>query len=166
VQTRLDDVVLASSREINDLIPVFTHNLVFVPNGERTSATDAEIERRFLIAMRLLQRPEREVHDLLAQDYFHGDPPLGLTYTYFLFVSGHGSYNLGLPEAQLERIMADYRRLDLTRELGQWRVDYVYGRDSETPAVVPGWSFRRAYGNAFGNVWGVTRDTAETGGKV
>jgi hypothetical protein len=166
VQTRLDDVVLASGRDINELIPVFTHNLVFVPNGERTSATDVEIERRFLIAMRLLQRSEREVHDLLAQDYAHGDQPLGLTYTYFLFVSGHGSYNLGLPEPELERIMADYRRVDLTRELGQWRVDYVYGRDSETPAVVPGWSFRRAYGNAFGTVWGVSRDAAQTVGKL
>jgi hypothetical protein len=156
-QTHLDDVVLASARDINELIPVFTHNRVFVPNGERTSASDAEIERRFLIAMRLLQRADGEVYDLLAQDYSRGDPPLGLTYTYFLFVSGHGSYNLGLPEPTLERIVTDYRVLDLPSELGQWRVDYIYGRGSESPATLPGWSLHWVYGNNYGNVWRITR---------
>jgi hypothetical protein len=155
--TNLDDVVLTSSREINDLIPVFTHNLVFVPNGERTSAGDVEIERRFLVAMRLLQRPETEVHDLLAQDYTHGDPPLGLTYTYFLFVSGNNSYDLRLPESVLTPILANYRQLDLARELGERRLDYIYGRGSERPRPLHGWKFRRVYGNDYGTVWRVGR---------
>jgi hypothetical protein len=152
-QTHLDDVVLASDRRVNELIPVFTHNLLFVPNGERTSANDAEIERRFLIAMRLLQHPETDVRDLLARDYLHGDQPLGLTYTYFLFVSGNQSYNMALPGSKLTPLLEDYRGLDLASELGRWRLNYVYGNGSETPAVVPGWSFRRVYGNEFGNVW-------------
>jgi hypothetical protein len=151
--TQLDDVVLASGKEVNDLIPVFTHNRVFVPNGERTSVNDAEIERRFLIAMRLLQLPEREVHDLLAKDHRQGDQPLGLTYTYFLFVSGYGSYNLGLPASTIERILAEYRQLDVARELEKRRVNYVYASGVERPATVPGWNLRRMYGNPYGNVW-------------
>jgi hypothetical protein len=135
--------------------------LVFIPNGERTSASDAEIERRFLVAMRLLQQPESEVRDLLSQDYSHGDQPLGLTYTYFLFVSGHGSYNLRLPEPMIQRILTDYRSLDLTAELSQRRLDYVYGRGLEQPATVPGWTFRHVYGNAYGNVWRVSRANPE-----
>ncbi|MDQ6672220.1 MAG: hypothetical protein M3069_16000 [Chloroflexota bacterium] len=155
--TTLDDVVLASDRDINDLIPVFTHNLLFVPNGERTSTSDAEVQRRFIVGMRLLQRPEGQVHDLLAQDAAHGEPPLGLTYTYFLFVSGNGSQDLRLPEAQLPPILADYRELELARELAGRRLDYIYGRGAERPATVPGWTFRWAYGNQFGNVWEAVR---------
>jgi len=151
--TNLDDVVLASGREINDLLPVFTRNLLFVPNGERTSAGDVEVQRRFLIAMRLLGRPEGDVHDLLAQDFAHGDQPLGLTYTYFLFVSGNGSYNLGMPEAELPKILAEYRQLELAPELGARRLNYVYSRGPERPTEVPGWSFRQVYGNDYGIVW-------------
>jgi hypothetical protein len=165
-QTRQDDVVLASPREINDLIPVFTHNLVFVPNGERTSAGDAEIERRFLIAMRLLQRPQHDVQELLAQDHAHGDHPLGLTYTYFLFVSGNGSYDLRLPESKLVPTLARYREMNLAHELEQRRLDYVYGHSDERPAAVPGWIFRWVYGNTFGNVWQVERATDNAGNNV
>ncbi len=160
-QTNLDDVVLASERDINDLIPVFTHNLVFVPNGERTSASDTEIERRFLTAMRLLQRPEADVHALLAQDYSQGDQPLGLTYTYFLFVSGNGSYNLRLPEMTLKPMLAYYRQLDLAHELERSRLDYIYARGPESPAPVRGWGFERVYANAYGTVWQVTRAGTE-----
>jgi hypothetical protein len=159
--THLDVVVLASSKDINDLIPVFTHNLVFLPNGERTSAGDLEIQQRFLIAMRLLQRPETDVHDLLAQDFNHGDQPLGLTYTYFLFVSGNGSQNLRLPEAALTPILAQYRLLDLARDIGERRLNYIYARGAERPAWVRGWSFRWVYGNDFGNVWEAAHTRAE-----
>jgi hypothetical protein len=164
--TQLDDVVLTTDRHINDLVPVFTHNLLFVPNGERTSAGDIEVERRFLIAMRLLDRPEDEVHDLLAQDYSHGEQPLGLTYTYFLFVSGNGSYNLGLPEALLAPILADYRQLDLARELSQRRLNYIYVQGVERPTAVPGWNFRWAYGNGYGNIWESNRIPASAGARV
>jgi hypothetical protein len=155
--TALDDVVLTSDKDINDLLPVYTHNLVFVPNGERTSASDDEIERRFLVAMQLLRRPPEDVYNLLAQDVRQGVPPLGLTYTYYLFVSGHGSYNLRLSDATLERILTDYRQLDLAGELSQRRVDYVYGRGTETPAAVAGLSHHWLYGNSYGNVWRIER---------
>jgi hypothetical protein len=155
--TQLNDVVLTAERDINDLLPVFTHNLVFVPNGERTSAGDREIARRFLIAMRLLQLPETTVHDLLAQDASHGDPPLGLTYTYFLFVSGNGSDELRMPEATLTPLLAEYRQLDLARELAQTRLNYIYGRGTQEPVAVPGLTFRWVYGDPYGTVWEVVR---------
>lgn len=160
-QTKLDDVVLTSERDLNDLIPVFTHNLVYVPNGERTSASDNEIEQRFLTATRLLQVPEKQVYELLAQDAAHGDPPLGLTYTYFLFVSGNRSYNLGMPEAALRPILTEYRQLDLAHELGRFRLDYIYGRGKQYPAPVTGWTFRLVYENPYGNVWEVARAMPE-----
>jgi len=128
-----------------------------VPNGERSSASDEEIERRFLVAMRLLQRPAADVHDLLAHDVSQGDPPLGLTYTYFLFVSGHGSYDLRLDDATLERVVTDYQQLDLATELGKRRVDYVLGRGAESPAAVPGWDWSWMYGNADTNLWRIER---------
>ena len=112
--THLDDVVLATAKDVNDLIPVFTQDRVFVPNGERTSASNQEIADRFLIAMKLLNRGEGDVRALLAQDVKHGEPPLGLTYTYFLFL---GTDDWRLPDSQIDSMLAEYRALDLGTEL-------------------------------------------------
>jgi hypothetical protein len=116
--------------------------------------------------MRLLQRPQRDVYELLTQDHAHGDRPLGLTYTYFLFVSGNGSYNLRLPEFRLAPALAEYRQLNVAHELKQRRLNYVYGRGDERPAEVPGWTFRWVYGNAFGNIWKVERAADEVRNQV
>ena len=113
-QTRQDDVVLATDKDVNDLLPVFTQNRVFVPNGERTSASNQEIGERFLIAMKLLNHSEDDVRALLSQDVDHGEPPLGLTYTYFLFL---GTDRWRLPDSQIDAMLDDYRGLDLSREL-------------------------------------------------
>jgi hypothetical protein len=150
--THLDDVVLASARDVNDLIPVYTQDRVFVPNGERTSASNQEIAERFLIAMKLLQHSDNDVRALLAQDVEHGDPPLGLTYTYFLFL---GTDNWRLPDSEIDRLLLKYRNLDLSQELAQRRVNYVYGRGGEQPTSVPGWTFRDAYSDAYGVLWQV-----------
>jgi hypothetical protein len=150
--TRIDDVVLASARDINDLIPVFTQDRVFVPNGERTSASNQEIAQRFLVAMKLLNHSEDDVRALLAQDVKHGDPPLGLTYTYYLFL-GTGTWRLS--DSQIDSLLDDYRTLDLSQELGRRRVNYVYGRGGEKPVAVPGWAYQEAYSDAYGELWQV-----------
>jgi len=148
--THQDDVVLATDKDVNDLLPVFTQNRVFVPNGERTSASNQEIGDRFLVAMKLLGHSESDVRTLLAQDVDHGKPPLGLTYTYFLFL---GTDQWRLPDSQINSMLAEYRGLDLPHELRVRRVDYVYGRGREQPTAVPGLSFVEAYTNNYGQVW-------------
>jgi hypothetical protein len=148
--TRLDDVLLATDKNVNDLIPVFTPDRVFVPNGERTSASNDEIAERFLIAMKLLNHSEGDVRALLAQDAQHGEPPLGLTYTYFLFL---GTDDWRLPDSQIDAIVTRYRQLDLNTELTRRKLDYVYGRDGEQPITVPGWTFRETYTDAYGALW-------------
>ncbi|MBV9597054.1 MAG: hypothetical protein JOZ87_09320 [Chloroflexi bacterium] len=150
--THLDDVVLATARDVNDLIPVYTQDRVFVPNGERTSASSQEIGERFLIAMKLLGHSEDDVRALMAQDVQHGDPPLGLTYTYFLFL---GTDNWRLPESQIDSMLEEFRKLDLNQELGQRRVNYVYGRGDEQPRAVSGYTFREAYSDTYGKLWQV-----------
>lgn len=150
--TRTDDVVLASAKDINDLIPVFTGDRVFVPNGERTSATNQEIAQRFLIAMKLLGHSESDVRALLAQDVQHGDPPLGLTYTYFLFL---GTDNWRLPDSQIDGMLQTYRTLDLSQGLAERRLNFVYGRDGEQPMDIAGWTFREVYSDVYGKLWQV-----------
>lgn len=158
--TRLDDVVVASGKDVNELIPVFTHNLPFVPYGERTSASNQETERRFLVGMKVLGTDESVVRNLLAQDSDHADPPLGLTYTYFLFIGGSGIVNRRLPDAAVESAVSQFRTLDLDRELGQQRVDYLYARGSERPAQLDGWSFTQVYPTGYGSIWHIQRVAA------
>lgn len=153
--TRLDDVVVATGRDVNELIPVYTHDRPFVPSGERTSANDQEVMRRFLVGMKLLDRSPEYVQSLLEMDSDHADPPLGLTYTYFLFVGGDGIINRRLPESAIAQAMAEYRQLNLKYELAKQRVDYIYARGSERPAKVDDWTFTPAYETAYGSVWHV-----------
>jgi hypothetical protein len=154
--TRLDDVVLTTAKDVNDLVPVFTQDRVFVPNGERTSASNQEIATRFLIAMKLLNHPENDIRGLLAQDVFHGEPPLGLTYTYFLFL---GTDEWRLPDSQIDDMLAQYRTLDLSTELTRRRINYVYAQAGEQPIAVAGWTFDEAYSDAYGEVWRTERIT-------
>jgi len=150
--TQLDDVVLTSDKSINDLLPVQTHNRVFVPNAERTSAPDGEIAQRFLIAMKLLQHSPGEVRALLAQDVTHGEPPVGLTYSYFLFLAPD---RWRLPDADIDRLLTAYGAIDLRSELARRRLDYVYAVGAERPADLPGWAFTPSLDTSGGHLWRV-----------
>jgi len=151
--TRIDDVLVGSDVEINYLIPVFTHNRPFVPNGTRSTASNEEIMHRFLMAMKLLGHSENTVRDILARDAGQGDQPLGHTYTYYLFQSSYGSINRRLPDNRIERILHDYRKIDLAHELRSVRADYVYVRKSENLQPIVGWIFTKSYANQYGTVW-------------
>jgi hypothetical protein len=155
--TQLDDVLVATGKDINELIPVHTRNRSFVPCGERTSADNQEVQRRFLVGMKLLDRSPEYVQSLLEMDSDHADPPLGLTYTYFLFIGGDGIINRRLPDDMIAAAMAEYRQMDLKSELAKQRVDYVYARGSERPVKVDDWRFTLAYESAYGSVWHVQR---------
>jgi len=102
--------------------------------------------------MKLLGHSEDDVRALLIQDVDHGEPPLGLTYTYFLFL---GTDRWRLPDSQVDSMLAEYRGLDLPHELRVRRIDYVYARGAEQPRAVPGLSFVEAYANTYGQVWRV-----------
>jgi hypothetical protein len=157
--TSTDDVVAASDRYVNTLLPVYTAGRPFVPSGGRSTISNEEIERRFLIAMKLLGHDAEAIRQLLAQKSTGDDPSRGFTYTYYLFQAGYGQVDRGLPEDRLNRIAHHYRELDLTRELGRWRLDYVYVGRTETLQPVPGWRFERVAVTSDGGVWQVLRDS-------
>ena len=117
------------------LLPVFTQNRVFVPNGERTSAPNQEIGDRFLIAMKLLNHSESDVRRLLAQDVDHGEPPLGLTYTYFLFL---GTERWRLPDSQIDSMLAEYRGAGLASRAASPPNRLCIWSRRGTAAAVPG----------------------------
>ena len=106
--------------------------------------------------MKLLNHPENDIRGLLAQDVFHGEPPLGLTYTYFLFL---GTDEWRLPDSQIDDMLAQYRTLDLSTELTRRRINYVYAQAGEQPIAVAGWTFDEAYSDAYGEVWRTERIT-------
>lgn len=154
--TTSDDVVLAQQRQLNELLPVLTRDRPFVPSGDRTGASYDEIMRRFLVGMKLLQVSPGDVRQLLAEDHDHAAPPIGLTYTYDLFTGGHGIVDWRLPDASIASALQEYEALDLSYELGQQRLDFVYTAGMSQPAQVSGWRIERMYTDAYGSVWHVS----------
>ena len=153
--TQTDDVVMTTDTVINYIVPLYTRDRVYVPDAERSGVAYRQIERRYLIAMKLMRHSEQDLRDELGRDAFHGDPPLGLTTSYYLFGDAGGTRRRGLVEARLAEALRDYRALDLESELRRWRVDYAYARAGEVPAQVRGWTIREVYETRFGSVWRV-----------
>jgi hypothetical protein len=151
--SQVDDVVVAEAPSINELMPTVTHDRPLVPYGERTGVDYDEIMRRFLTGMKLLQRPPEEIRSLLAQNNQQAPPPLGLTYSYFLFVGGHGIANWRLPDNEIAVAVDRYQSLDLATELARQKVDYVYAPSGQQPASVPGWTLARVYDSGYGVLW-------------
>jgi hypothetical protein len=151
--SQVDDVVVAEAPSINELMVVDTHNRPLVPYGERTGVDYNEIMRRFLTGMKLLQRSPEEVRSLLVQSHEQAPLPLGLTYSYFLFVGGHGIADWRLPDNEISVALQRYQSLDLAAELGRQKVDYVYTPVGQQPASVAGWRLAQVYDSGYGVVW-------------
>lgn len=151
-KTHLDDTLITTDLEINTQIPVYTHARAFVPSGARSSASNQEIERRFLIAMKLLGHSETEVRKLLAQEASAAEPPLQLTHSFYLFLGGYGQISRRLPLKKIEGILREFRQMDLAQELGRFRANYVYRRATENLQPLPGWSFTTVYTDPYGSV--------------
>ncbi|MBV9546116.1 MAG: hypothetical protein JOY61_17235, partial [Chloroflexi bacterium] len=116
--SRLDDVVVAEAADLNELLPVFTRDRPFVAYGERTGLSYTDLMQRFLIGMKLLQTPPEHIRALLAQDHDHADPPVGLTYSYFLFIGAEGMTNWRLSDGEIDAALERYQTLNLSTDLG------------------------------------------------
>lgn len=155
--TPVDSVVLLSVNELAQLLPAFTHNFQFIPNGTRTTASNEEILERFLAGEKLLGHSEEWVRAALAQDYDAGDQPLGITYVYYLFQGHYDSADRRLGDPAIDAALGKLRAMDLKDELSRFRLDYIYARGSEQPVVVSGYAFREAFHNPYGTVYRITR---------
>jgi len=156
-QTPADSVVLLPVSELAQLLPAFTHNCQFIPNGTRTTASNAEILERFLAGEKLLGHADEWVRAALAQNADAGDQPLGITYAYYLFQSSYDSPGRRLQDAAIEAALAQFRAMDLAKELARFRLDYIYARGSEQPSAVPGYTFHEAFRSPFGTVYRIAR---------
>jgi hypothetical protein len=150
-------VVLLSVNELAQLLPTFTHNFQFIPNGTRTTASNEEILERFLAGEKLLGHSGEWVRDALAQNTAAGDQPLGITYVYYLFQANYDSPDRRLRDSAVAAALEKFRAMDLKDELSRFRLDYIYARGSEQPVTVPGYAFRETFHSPYGTVWQITR---------
>ena len=131
--SKVDDVVLTTSLQMNCLLPAYTHNDLFIPNAFHTLTPTAEILNRFLVGFRILSVNPGEVEAILRDpayyNRFMSRPPQTDWMTYLT----HAEYldratgRLTLPESLVGRALASYRSLDpsLPGLLDRYRVDYI-----------------------------------------
>ena len=155
--TSVDSVVLLPVSDLSYLLPVYTHNCQWIPNGTRTTASNAEILDRFLIGAKLTGENDQWVRTALAQSTREGNQPLGHTYIYYLFQGNYNSPDRRLGDDAIQIAIEKYRKMDLSLELPRFRLDYVYARGSAWPRVVPGYKFSELYRNPYGGIFGVER---------
>lgn len=131
--TKVDDVVLTASLEMNCLLPAYTHNDLFIANAFHTLTPTAEILDRFLVGFRILGANPVEVEAILRDpgyyNRFMSRPPQTNWMTYLT----HAEYldratgQFALPDSLVKRALASYRSLDpsLSHLLGRYRLDYI-----------------------------------------
>lgn len=121
--TERDDVVLSLNRRVDDLIPVYTTNCIFLPNGVLTFASDKEIIERLIIAFKLYGVKEEFLRENLPKD----------EWGFHLFHSKYAEVFYGkrnnFPKEILSEILIKYQYLNpnmLARWLKKYRLDYIY----------------------------------------
>jgi hypothetical protein len=131
--SKVDDVVLTASLEMNCLLPAYTHNDLFIPNAFHTLTPTAEILDRFLVGFRILAVDPGEVEAILRDptyyDRFVSRPPQ----THWITYLTHAQYldrtsgRLTLPEPLVGQALASYRGLttSLPVLLERYRLDYI-----------------------------------------
>lgn len=141
--SKVDDVVLTASLEMNCLLPAYTHNDLFIANAFHTLTPTAEILDRFLVGFRILGVDPGEVETILQDSSYHerfvSRPPETDWITYLT----HAEYleratgRFDLPESFVGRALASYRSLDtsLPRLLQRYRLDYILVSDREARPV-------------------------------
>jgi len=118
-----DDVVLSVNRRINDLIPVYTDNKIFLPNGILTFASNKEIISRLIIALKLYGVEEAFLRENLPKD----------EWGFHLFHVKYAQVFYGkretFPKEVLNNILVKYRSLSSDSSyniLKKYRLDYIY----------------------------------------
>lgn len=121
--SKRDDVVLSLNRRINDLIPVYTYNKIFLPNGILTFASDEEIIRRLIISFKLYGTDEAYLKENLSKD----------EWGFHLFHVKYAKVFYGerevFPDKVLNDILVKYRSLSSSSMYGDFRknrLDYIY----------------------------------------
>ena len=158
--TKAGDVVLVPVSELSYLLPTETHCRQWIPNGTRTTASDREILDRFLTAAKLLRKGEPWVRYALSQGFAASDHGLGLAYVYYLFQANYDSPDRRLRPPAVERAIARYREIDLSHDLRQFRLDYVYKRSEEELEPVAGLEFTPVFRSQFGSIYAVADSEA------
>lgn len=131
--TKVDDVVLTASLEMNCLLPAYTHNDLFIPNAFLTLTPTAEILDRFLVGLRIVGADPGEVEAILRDPAYYNRFMSRLPQTDWITYLTHAEYldratgRLTLPESLVGRALASYRSLDtsLPGLLDRYRVDYI-----------------------------------------
>jgi hypothetical protein len=164
--TAVDSVILLPVSELSQLLPVYTHNCQWIPNGTRTTASNEEILERFLAGAKLMGHSEEWVRAALAQNTSQADPPLGITYIYYLFQGNYDSPDRRLRDPAIEAALGRFRAMKMEDELSRFRLDYVYARGAEQLVAVPGFSFQELYRNGYGKVYAVTHVTHVANAKL
>ena len=122
-KSKTDDVVLSLNRRLDDLIPVYTKNFVFLPNGVLTFASDKEIIERLIIAFKLYGVKEEYLKENLPRD----------EWGFHLFHTKYAQVFYGkrevFPKEVLSDILAKYRLLSSNsfyNNFKKYKLDYIY----------------------------------------
>lgn len=134
--TEKDDVVLALSTEQSYLIPLYTHNNVYLPYGPYSLAPTDEIWERFYISYSMLAVDESHIRGMINNEETRNSYIIDhRTNTFnkssfeiafwdlYLFSLEYGS---GIPEPKKAEILEDYRRYSENATAWEkYRADYI-----------------------------------------
>lgn len=131
--SKVDDVVLTASLEMNCLLPAYTHNDLFIPNAFHTLTPTAEILDRFLVGLRILSADPGQVEAILRDPTYYERFVTRPPQTHWITYLTHAEYvdratgQFAFPDSLVRRALASYRSLDpsLPHLLGRYRLDYI-----------------------------------------
>jgi hypothetical protein len=155
--TRAGDVVATTSLELAEYMPVYSQDCTLMVEGSRTSASDSEILDRYLLAEALTGASEATVANDLG---LNGQPSRSPGGSYPSFFYEHSPYLAGsgtLKSSIVEGAVAEYRSLDPADQLNRFRVDYIYARNGQTPAQIPGTALLKVLTTSDGTLWRLKR---------
>lgn len=136
--TEKGSVVLTLSTEQNHLIPLYTHNNVYLPYGAYSLANESEILERLYISYSLLSVPPSRISEMVnnqeAKNAYIIDHRTNTFdksafeiafWNLYLFSL---KYSDGFPEEMKERIQSEYYSYYSNRTMkntGKYRIDYI-----------------------------------------
>lgn len=138
--TETDDVVLALSTEQNFLIPVFTHDNIFLPNGAISTVTTNETTERFYIASRLFGVNSSYIEEVIdginSIDYSRNEATKGYDKGKFekavtmMYLYHRKYYDTRINSFVLpkEDILSGYSNYtsDVNELFSKYRIDYIF----------------------------------------
>jgi hypothetical protein len=159
--TPAGSVIATDDIKLSIVLPVQTHNSVLFSDGSRSTASDAELMERFLLASRLAGASVQQVHTELTTGETSGPGAANATYTGYLYESSpwemHNGMRRIVPD-RVEGVMQWFSSMNLAGELSRFRVDYLWTEPGRRPATVQGSSWKKAFSSADGSLWQLIRN--------